>query len=98
MSTDELITSGPPVCKVVATFIESLVQRGFVILNKGDYEGLPDDDVYPIPDALFFRLQSPVELETLDLTEYNEYMARIGDNNTYMCECHYHLIRLESVV
>ena len=97
MNANKLTVGNLPVCEIVATFIDSLIQRGFVILNNGDYEGLPDDEVRPIPDALFFRLQSPVKLETLDLTEYNHYMARIGSNNTYMCECHYHLIRLESV-
>lgn len=65
------------------------------MLNNGDYK--EEDYPMPNPDSLFFRLQSPVELNTLDLSDDTYYVAHLG-SDVFMCECHYHLVKLIDVV
>ena len=64
------------------------------MLNNGDYKV---DHQRPNNDSLYFRLQSPVKLDTLDLYEDTYYVAHLG-NDDYMCECHYHMVKLVDVV
>ncbi len=87
-------THNPPlVCEPIATFLRKLTEKGFIVLDNGAYSAEPTTK--PDPDSLYFRLQSPKQLATFNLTDDACYLATFG-LNTYMCECHYHLVKLVS--
>ena len=82
-------------CEPITTFIKKLIAKGFILLSNGDYIGEPF--TRPNDDSLFFRLESPMDLERIDLSDDSYYLANWG-RNTYMCECHYHMVKLVSAV
>lgn len=95
MATEAIVAfDNRPICQPVVFFIGRLLNRGFTILNYGDYKA---DYLVPNDESLHFRLQSSVKLDTLDLYEDSYYVAHI-ENNDYMCECHYHLVKLIDVL
>ena len=92
MNTEEIVAvNNRPVCEPVAFLIRRLLDRGFTILNNGDYQG--EDPFRPNEKSLYFVLQSPVRLYTLDLNEDAYSLAHFGEN-AFMCECHYHMVKL----
>ena len=95
-TADMVAVDNRPVCQPMAFLIRRLLDRGFNMLNNGDYK----EEDYPMlnPESLFFRLQSPVNLETLDLKDDAYYLAHFGGQTHFMCECHYHLVKLVDVV
>lgn len=95
MTTEEIVAiDNRPVCQPIAFCIRKLLGRGFTILNNGDYK---EDCQRPNDESLYFRLQSPSTLDALDLNDDTYYLAQWG-TNSYMCECHYHMVKLVSVV
>lgn len=82
------------ICKPIEDFLNKLIEKNFIILNNGDYEGEPGD-VIPNKKSLYFRLRSPIRLENVDLIDDAYELAAFG-KDTYMCECHYHLVKLVS--
>ena len=95
MTTEVLVAyDHRPVCSPIVFALSRLLERGFVLLNQGDYQV---DYPRPNDESLYFRLQSPAQLETLDLTEATYNLAQWAPDN-YMCECHYHMVKLVDVV
>ena len=95
MTTKDIVAvDNRSVCQPIAFLVGRLIDRGFTMLNNGDYKV---DHQRPNNESLYFRVQSPVKLDTLDLYEDTYYVAYLGDND-YMCECHYHMVKLVDVV
>jgi hypothetical protein len=95
MNTSDMVAvDNRPVCQPIAFFVGRLLDRGFTMLNNGDYKV---DYLIPNDQGLFFRLKSPIKLDTLDLTDDRYYLAD-GGINSYMCECHFHMVKLVDVV
>ena len=92
---DMMAVDNRPICQPMAFLLRRLFDRGFTMLNNGDYK--EKDYSMPNPESLFFRLQSPVKLDTLDLDDDTYYVAHLG-SDVFMCECHYHLAKLIEVV
>lgn len=80
-------------CKTVNNFIERLVARGFTMLNEGNWNY--EEENFPVPNAdrLFYKLESPVDLDEIDLTDETYCLAHLG-SNVWMCEWHYNLVKL----
>ena len=96
MTTSEVIAfDDRPVCQPVTFLIRKVLERGFTMINNGDYQG--EDPYRPNDKSLYFVLQSPVRIDTLDLTNDAYYLANFG-KNAFMCECHYHMVKLLDVV
>ena len=93
-TTDMMAIDNRPVCQPVAFLVRRVLDKGFTMLNNGDYKV---DYTIPNDQSLYFRLQSPVKLDTLDLTDDTYYLAQWGVDN-YMCECHFHMVKLVDVV
>lgn len=94
ISDDFSIGNGRVVCSRTRTVVEKLLSKGFLMLNNGDYQDdNPEDAFRPDPDSLYFRLLSPTDLNTIDLAKDTYELASLGDN-LYMCECHYHLVKI----
>ena len=85
------LSNSNPACEPITTFLKKLTTKGFVMLDNGNYVGEPG--TRPDPESLYFRLQSPINLEVLDVSDDAYYLAGFG-KNTYMCECHYHMVKL----
>lgn len=84
---------GHTACGTVKTFIENLENKGFLLIYNGDDPDAPD--LSPTPDSLHYTLQSPVPLNELNLEEDTYPLAPIA-TNLWMCEWHYHFVRLIS--
>ena len=96
MTTNEIVAvDNRPVCQPVTFLIKRLLERGFTVINNGDYQG--EDPYRPSDKSLYFVLQSPVKLDTLELNNDAYYLAHFGEN-AFMCECHYHMVKLFDVV
>lgn len=93
MKNNKYMISGQSICEIVATFVNTLKSKGFTIINDGNYD--QEKDKMPDPDSLYFRLRSPVNLGEIDLTDETYYLVTFS-GNLYMCECHYHLVKLIS--
>ena len=78
-------------CKPINTFLNVLKEKGFVMVNNGNYE--QEKNTMPNPDSLYFRLRSPLNLGEIDLTEETYYLVTFR-GNLYMCECHFNLVKL----
>ncbi len=55
-----------------------------------------EDPFRPNDKSLYFVLRSPVKLATLDLFDAAYYLAHFGED-TFMGECHYHIVKLLEV-
>lgn len=92
---DNAITfRGHASCGTVKSFIEKLEAKGFLLIYNGDEPGTPPELDFT-PNSLHYVLQSPVPLHELNLDEEVYDLAPVGDH-VYMCEWHYHFVKLIS--
>ena len=78
-------------CEPINTFLTTLKDKGFIVVNNGDYD--QEKDTMPNRNSQYFRLKSPSDLSKLDLTDETYYLVTFG-GNLYMCECHFNLVKL----
>lgn len=86
-----LAYDGQIICEPIGVTMQRLTDIGFVLLNNGDDSSTLFFDVGP--KSLHFKFFGPIPLSEVESNYATYYLAPLS-KDMFMCECHYHIIKL----